>query len=221
VAFGDLISWRRHPEHPIRFASGATGFTGEGTSMQNGPPNWTGLDGHVFHPGFNPPWPHQQRARGIGLDEPIPDPVAGWGSGFVRLPMDYRLWSVDGDARNCDEEILTRIDNEVIACCKRGLHLTLSLRGTPIPADRRAQDIFVAVWERIALRYRYVPRAVLSFGLVDETPAPGLPGFTREAQEQVIRRAVAAVRAVAPDRPLTSNGNAASGPGQRMTSLFR
>ncbi|MEU4244482.1 hypothetical protein [Actinoplanes sp. NPDC026619] len=109
--------------------------------------------------------------------------------GFVRLPVDYRSWGVDG------EEILTRIDNAVIACCKRGLHLSLSLQEALVPADPGAQDIFVAVWERIALRYRYVPPTVLSFGLVDEigqAPAP------------VIRRTVAAVLAVAPDRPLTN-----------------
>jgi hypothetical protein len=115
-------------------------------------------------------------------------------SDFVRLPVDCRLWSVDGDARTSDEEILTQIDNAVIECCRRGLHLSLSPHRTPVTADRRAQDAFVAVWERIALRYRYVPGTVLSFGLVDEM---------RTAQDQVIRRTVAAVRAVAPDRPLT------------------
>ncbi|GIF26778.1 aryl-phospho-beta-D-glucosidase BglC (GH1 family) [Actinoplanes tereljensis] len=117
---------------------------------------------------------------------------------IVRLPVDCRLWSVEPDARDSDEEILTRIDNAVIACCQRGLPLLLSLHPTPVPADRRTQDAFVAVWERIALRYRYVPNTVLSFGLVDEM---------RMTQDQVIRRTVAAVLAVTPDRPLTDPGS--------------
>ena len=36
-----------------------------------------------------------------------------WGFDFARLPMDYRLWSKDGDWRVLDEAVLGEIDDAV------------------------------------------------------------------------------------------------------------
>lgn len=69
-----------------------------------------------------------------------------------------------------------------------------------------AQDAFVATWERFARRYAGVPGNELSFDLVNEPPALGLRGFTRDAHEAVTRRTATAIRAITPDRPLVIDG---------------
>ena len=172
----------------------------------------------MIHSGFNLDWLCRRQPGASVPDERVLDAIAGWGFNFVRLPMDYRLWSIDGDPHRPDEEVLELIDDIVTACCRRGLHLSLNLRRAPgdgvaggasepnLWADRPAQDAFVVMWKRFALRYQYVPRAALSFDLVNEPPAPGLRGFTPQGHEQVIRRTVAAIRAVDPDRPVVVGG---------------
>ncbi len=50
------------------------------------------------------------------------------------------------------------------------------------------------------------PTRALSFDLVNEPPALGLRGFTRDAHEAVIRRTVAAIRTISPDRALVIDG---------------
>ena len=71
--------------------------------------------------------------------------------------------------------------------------------------DRPAREAFVATWARFARRPTS-RREDLSFDLVNEPPALGLRGFTRDAHEAVIRPAVGAVRALSPDRPLVIDG---------------
>ena len=175
----------------------------------------------MIHSGFNLQWLYRQRAGASGPDLRVLDAIAGWGFNFVRLPTDYRLWSVDGDPRRAREDVLELIDDVLNACSSRGLHLSLNLHRAPgyvitgwetepwnLWADQGAQDAFVATWERFAGRYREVPGAALSFDLVNEPPALGLRGFTRQAHEQVIRRAVAAIRAVAIAGPERTSSNA-------------
>ncbi|MDP9794139.1 aryl-phospho-beta-D-glucosidase BglC (GH1 family) [Catenuloplanes nepalensis] len=169
--------------------------------------------------GFNFQWLYSTRTAPAGPDERALDAIASWGFDFVRLPTDYRLWSVGGDPMRPDETVLQLIDDVLHACRTRGLHLSLNLHRAPgyiitgwetepynLWADEPAQDAFVAVWTRFAERYRGVPGTALSFDLVNEPPALGLRGFTRAAHEAVIRRTVAAVQAVHPDRPIVIDG---------------
>lgn len=169
--------------------------------------------------GFNMQWLYTRRVAPSGPDEKVLDAVADWGFDFIRLPTDYRLWSVDDDPYRPDEAVLALIDDVLAACRARGLHLSLNLHRAPgyiitgwesepynLWADRPAQDAFVATWERFAARYADVPADALSFDLVNEPPALGLRGFTRQAHEAVIRRTVAAIRAIAPTRPLVIDG---------------
>lgn len=171
------------------------------------------------HCGFNVQWLFNAQAGACPPDERVLDTVAAWGFDFIRLPTDYRLWSVDGDPHRADESVLALVDAALAACRGRGLHLSLNLHRAPgyiitgwetepynLWSDEPAQDAFVATWERFARRYRAVPAAELSFDLVNEPPALGLRGFTRQAHEGIIRRAVAAVRAISPDRPLVLDG---------------
>jgi aryl-phospho-beta-D-glucosidase BglC (GH1 family) len=173
----------------------------------------------MSHHGFNVQWMFGVHAGASGPDERVLDAVAAWGFNFIRLPADYRLWSVGGDPYRADESVLALVDKTLDACRQRGLHLSLNLHRAPgyiitgwetepynLWADRPARDAFVATWERFAERYREIPADALSFDLVNEPPALGLRGFTRDAHEAVIRHAVGAVRAISPDRPLVIDG---------------
>ena len=173
----------------------------------------------MSHYGFNVQWMYNTQTGACGPDERVLDAVTAWGFNFIRLPTDYRLWSVGGDPNRPDESVLALVDKTLGACASRGLHLSLNLHRAPgyiitgwetepynLWADRAAQDAFVATWERFARRYVDVPADILSFDLVNEPPALGLRGFTRDAHEAVIRRTVAAIRAISPDRPLVVDG---------------
>ncbi len=169
--------------------------------------------------GFNLQWLFQ-RDRGVSdPDVKVLDAIAAWGFDFVRLPMDYRTWAVDGDPRRADEQVLGRIDAALEASRSRGLHLCLALHRAPgycitgwesepydLWSDVRAQDDFVLTWERFATRYAVESPEALSFDLVNEPPELGLRGFTRDAHEAVVRRTVAAIRAISPGRPLVLDG---------------
>ena len=99
------------------------------------------------------------------------------------------------------------------------IHLSLNLHRAPgycitrnelekhnLWLDVEAQDAFVFLWAGFARRYRGVAAADLSFDLVNEPPAIGLNGFSCENHAALIRRTVAAVRAIDPDRPIVIDG---------------
>lgn len=171
------------------------------------------------HYGFNVQWLYTLDQPVQDTDERVLDAMVAWGFDFLRLPTDYRLWSVGGDPLTADEAMLERIDDVLRACRERGIHLSLSLHRAPgyiitgwesepynLWADTPAQDAFTATWERFATRYAGVPAGELSFDLVNEPPALGLRGFTRAAHEAVIRRVVGAIRAIDPARQLVLDG---------------
>jgi endoglucanase len=169
--------------------------------------------------GFNLQWFFQRDRGPLDPELRVLDAIAAWGFDFVRLPMDYRIWAVDGDPGAADEGVLARIDSAVQACRERGQHVCLALHRAPgycitgwetepfdLWSDRPAQDAFVAIWERFARRYADVPSAELSFDLVNEPPALGLRGFDRDVHQAVVRRTAAAIRAVTPERTLVLDG---------------
>src|SRR4051812_32975952 len=103
--------------------------------------------------GFNLQWLYSKELPAQGPDGRVLDAIAAWGFNFVRLPTDYRLWSVDGDPSHPDETVLSLIDDILAACRSRGLHLSLNLHRAPgyiitgwesepynLWADRSAQD---------------------------------------------------------------------------------
>ena len=152
-------------------------------------------------------------------DERVLDAIASWGFDFVRVPCDYRHWSPGGDVSTADEGVLALVDAALQACRDRGLHLSLNLHRAPgyvitgwesepynLWADAVAQHAFISTWAAFAERYVDVPGEALSFDLVNEPPALGQRGFTRDAHEAVIRSAAAAVRSIDPRRPITIDG---------------
>ena len=155
----------------------------------------------MSHHGFNVQWMFNAHAGVSGPDERVLDAVAAWGFNFIRLPTDYRSWSIDGDPHRADESVLALVDNTLDACrhagsasftepAPRAGYIITGWETEPynLWTDRPARDAFVATWERFARRYADVPPQDLSFDLVNEPPALGLRGFTRDAHEAVVRR---------------------------------
>jgi aryl-phospho-beta-D-glucosidase BglC (GH1 family) len=155
----------------------------------------------------------------IVIDEAELDFTASMGCNFARLPLDYRFWIPDFRYGEPDEAMLARVDDCVSAITSRGMHCSLNLHRAPgycingaelerhnLWQDAIAQDAFVAQWESFARRYAGVPGSLLSFDLLNEPPNIGQYGMTREIHASLMRRAVAAIRAVSPERPITLDG---------------
>ena len=147
------------------------------------------------------------------------DLVAEMGLDFVRVPTDYRFWTKGFDYLHPDEAVLALVDRYLEACRTRRLHLCLNIHRAPgycinrpeiekhnLWADAEAQDGFAFLWENFAKRYKGVPNDLLSFDLLNEPPGIGERGFTREIHEKVMRRTVAAIRAVDPAREIVLDG---------------
>lgn len=147
------------------------------------------------------------------------DLLAEMGLDFVRVPADYRFWTKDFDYLHPDEAVLAVIDRYLEACRARKLHMCLNIHRAPgycinrpelerhnLWTDPVAQDAFAFLWEMFAKRYRGVPSDSLSFDLLNEPPSEGQRGFTRAIHEQVMRRTVAAIRAVDAAREIVLDG---------------
>ena len=144
------------------------------------------------HYGFNLQWIYSPRAEPVGPDERVLDAIAAWGFDFVRLPLDYRLLSVDGDPYRPDERVRGLLDDIVEASRQRGLHVSMSLHRAPgyiitgwetepynLWADEPAQDAFVSLWERFARHYADVPGSTgCSFARYARRTAPGATRFS-------------------------------------------
>jgi len=145
--------------------------------------------------------------------------IAEWGFDFVRLPMCYTLWTAPDDPFTLLEEGLAKIDRAVRLGERYGLHVCLNFHRAPgysvnrerqepfnLWTDQTALDAFCLHWQTLAKRYRGIPSSRLSFNLVNEPGALGQGGLTRERHERVMRTAVAAIRAIDPERLIILDG---------------
>ena len=149
--------------------------------------------------------------------------IAELGFDFVRLPLSYRTWTVDGDLDRIEpvyqvnEKALESIDACVRAGEKYGLHINLNLHRAPgycinpgekepfnLWKDGEAVKAFAWHWELFAKRYRDIPSSRLSFDLVNEPL--GLDMITREEHKRAISAAVKAIRAISPNRLVIADG---------------
>ncbi|HEY0603487.1 MAG TPA: cellulase family glycosylhydrolase [Herpetosiphonaceae bacterium] len=148
-------------------------------------------------------------------DERALDFMAATGFNFVRVPADYRFWTRNFDYFHPDESVFAHFDRYLDACTSRGLQMSLNLHRGPgycinrndlerhnLWLDPVAQDAFVFTWENFARRYHGVARDHLSFDLLNEPPGIGQYGMTRENHAALIRRTVAAIRAIDPAREI-------------------
>lgn len=173
------------------------------------------------HYGFNFQWMYvwQPGQKPQPSDEKALDFLSEFGFNFVRIPVDYRFWTNNFDYFHPDESVFCYIDQYLSSCVSRGLHMSLNLHRAPgfctnrndlekhnLWLDCAAQDAFVFLWENFACRYKDIPSSLLSFDLVNEPPNPGEYGMTRQNHAALIRRTVAAIRAIDPNRPITIDG---------------
>lgn len=171
--------------------------------------------------GFNFQWMvSRQEGRGPGVPDPAAlDFVAGHAFDFVRIPTDYRFWTEGVDYFHPNEAVFQAIDGYIEAVHERGMHFSLNLHRAPgycinrpeiethnLWTDEVAQDAFVFIWETFARRYKGLPSSGLSFDLLNEPPNEGERGFDRAVHERLMRRTVAAIRAIDPDREIVLNG---------------
>jgi aryl-phospho-beta-D-glucosidase BglC (GH1 family) len=152
-------------------------------------------------------------------DEKALDFMAEQSFNFVRIPTDYRVWTKDHDYFHPNERIFESLDRYLEAIGSRGIHMSLNSHRTPgycinrndleihnLWEDEIAQDAFAFLWETFAKRYKGVPSDRLSFDLLNEPPSIGQYGFDRDKHQKVMRKAVAAIRAVDPDREIVLDG---------------
>jgi endoglucanase len=171
--------------------------------------------------GFNFQWMFswQKGHLPAPADEKALDYMADLGFNFVRIPTDYRFWTVDYDYFHPDEAVFAYLDNYLAACRARHLHMCLNLHRAPgycinrtdlekhsLWTDPKAQDAFVFLWETFARRYLGVPSADLSFNLLNEPPEIGRRGMSRENHAAVMRRTTSAIHAIDPGRQVVVDG---------------
>ena len=143
------------------------------------------------------------------------DIISQWGFDFVRLPLDYRIWSSADEAKNDAElESLTQV---VGLGNSRGLHVNLCLHRAPGYSVQGAIDSlnlwgegdngeqararFYEQWRLLASRFKSFSSKELSFNLVNEPKA-----MPREKYLAVVKAAVSGIRAIDPSRLVIVDG---------------
>jgi endoglucanase len=143
-----------------------------------------------------------------------------WGFDFVRLPMCYRLWTVDGDDYKINEAMLEKLDRAVDLGQKYNIHVNLNFHRGPgysvnaefnephnLWKDQTALDAFVFHWTLLAKRYKAIAKEKLSINLINEPKGDDDPAhMTRADHERVVRTTVKAIREISPDRIIFVDG---------------
>lgn len=139
--------------------------------------------------------------------------ISDLGFNFVRLPMDYRCWIVDGDKRKFNEQVLSEIDQAVEFGEKYGIHIHMNFHRAPgytvayppesplVWKDEETLDVCKLHWQTFAKRYRNVSSDQLSFNLFNEPS-----GCTEEEYYKVVKVLVEAIRQENPDRIISCDG---------------
>jgi len=135
------------------------------------------------------------------------------GFNFVRLPMDYRTWIVDGDWTKFDEQVLRDIDQAVEFGERWGVHVNIAFHRIPgytvanpkeatsLWTDPETQRVAALHWRTFAKRYAGIPNERVSFNLMNE-PA----GVEQDVYLGIVKQLVDAIRAEDPDRLILSDG---------------
>jgi endoglucanase len=142
--------------------------------------------------------------------------ISSLGFDFVRLPMDYRNWSRNGQPSEFDEACFLHIDDAVRWGIRYGIHVCLNFHRAPgycvnppaeatdLWTDKPTQDVCAGHWAYFAERYKEVPNRHLSFNLFNEPP--GIDKVRREDYISVVKRMADAIRERSPDRLIIADG---------------
>ena len=136
-----------------------------------------------------------------------------FGFNFVRLPLDYRIWIVQGDWTKINPDALKDIDQAIAWGEKYHLHVCLNFHRAPgytvaqpheardLWTDEEAQRVCALHWAAFARRYKGIPNERLSFDLFNE---PGR--IDPQVYAKVVARVVAAIRKEDPNRLIIADG---------------
>ena len=172
-------------------------------------PRWRGFNVHnMFHSGRYQPFREDDFKW-----------IADWGFDYARISVAYQLVVKDDDCYQANERALAEVDRGLELARKYKLHACLDMHTAPGYAyhtsedvggydlwkDEEAQRAFCHLWQVYARRYQSIPNSQLSFNLLNE-PAVEIGKMTREEHANVIRKVVAAIREIAPDRLMIADG---------------
>ena len=144
--------------------------------------------------------------------------MSEWGFDFARLPMDYHVWSKDGDPRVLDEAVLAEIDEAVVLGKKYGIHVNINFHRAPgyccnppaeemnVWTEQEPRDICALHWRAFAKRYAGIPNEELSFNLFNEPKGIGDDGFTVDAYREVVIQLTEAIWEEDADRLVICDG---------------
>jgi len=139
--------------------------------------------------------------------------IHDFGFNFVRLPMDYRIWIVNGDWTQINEQALQDIDQAVAWGAKYHIHVCLNFHRAPgytvaqppearsLWTDEEAQRVCALHWATFARRYKGIPSDRLSFDLFNEPS-----GVDPQVYAKVVARMVTAIHQEDPDRLIIADG---------------
>lgn len=136
------------------------------------------------------------------------------GFNHVRIMLDYRLFTVDGNIREFSPEKMEEVDKAIRLARQHGLHASICLFSVPgysvhekiqnpsLWDDGETQKVFVGYWKAFTARYRGIPPAELSFNLINEPPW----GLEEKPYADLMLRAIKAIRETDPDRQIVIDG---------------
>lgn len=139
--------------------------------------------------------------------------ISELGFNFVRLPMDYRFWIVDGDWERIDEEAFADLDQALEFGAKYRIHVCMNFHRAPghtvasppeatsLWKDEETQRICALHWQFFAKRYKGVPNRLLSFNLFNEPH-----GISGKIYADVVMKMAEAIWAEDPDRLIIADG---------------
>ena len=139
--------------------------------------------------------------------------ISDLGFNFVRLPMDYRIWTDRSDKKVLKEDALAEIDQALEYGVKYGIHVQFNFHRAPgytvnnppeeqsIWRDEGILDVCRFHWQTFAKRYTGISSDNLSFNLFNE-PA----GCSEEDYRRVVEQIVTAIREEDPNRLVICDG---------------
>lgn len=144
--------------------------------------------------------------------------ISEWGFDFVRIPMDYKLWTPGEDLYEVDESMLEKVDRAVRLGQQYGLHVSLNMHAAPgycinpqpgekydLWKDREAVDAFCFQWAMFAERYKGISSDDLSFNLLNEPRVPPEVG-TKEIYINVVREVTGHILGKDAERLIIADG---------------
>ena len=148
---------------------------------------------------------------------------AGWGANIARLPFSFRDLETNGQPGVWSEAGFQQMDEVVKWGARYHVYIVLDMHETPggqnmalyddgggdrLWTDAGNQANFIALWQKIALRYRGVP-TVAAYELLNEPETNQVPP---DSLPNLCKKAVSAIRAIDSRKIIVLAGNKMSGP---------